>query len=64
MSKAADKFQRIYKNQSKDMRLSLMLDYEVIVKDPTDNIGRHIRKQGWTQQDLEEMLSLLRESLS
>ena len=41
-----------------------MLDYEVIVKDPTDNIGKHMRADGWTQQDLEEMLSLLQESLS
>ena len=41
-----------------------MLDYEVIVKDPTDNIGKHIREMGWTQDDLEEILSLLRESLS
>lgn len=40
-----------------------MLDYEVIVKDPADDIGRHIRKEGWTQADLEEILSLIRESL-
>ena len=62
-SKAQDKYERIYKNQSKDMRTTLLLDYEKIAKNPHDRIGRHMVKTGWTPEDIEEMINLLREGL-
>ena len=63
MSKVRDKFQRIYRNQSKESRLALLLDYEAIASDPKDRMGIHLRKEGWSQSDIEEMVSLIRESL-
>ena len=63
MSRAKDKYERIYKNQSKDMRTTLLLDYEKIAKNPHDRIGRHMVKTGWTPEDIEEMVSLLRQDL-
>jgi len=62
-SRAKDKYVRIYKNQSKIMRTALLLDYEQIAANPHDRIGRHLVKQGWTPEDIEEMVSLLREGL-
>jgi len=62
-SKAQDKYEKIYKNQSKDMRADLLLDYEQIAKNPHDRIGRHMVKSGWSPEDIDEMVELLREGL-
>jgi plasmid rolling circle replication initiator protein Rep len=62
-SKAQDKYERIYKNQSKAMRADLLLDYEQIAKNPHDRIGRHMVKSGWSPEDIDEMVELLREGL-
>ena len=63
MSRAKDKYERIYKNQSKAMRTVLLLDYEQIAANPHDRIGRHLVKEGWTPEDIEEMIELLRKDL-
>ncbi len=62
-SRAKDKYEKIYKNQSKAMRTALLLDYEQIASNPHDRIGRHLVKQGWTPEDIEEMVSLLSRDL-
>jgi plasmid rolling circle replication initiator protein Rep len=62
-TRAQDKYEKIYKNQSKDMKTELMLDYEQIVKSPHDRIGRHMVKEGWTSEDIQEMICLLRKDL-
>ena len=63
MSRAKDKYERIYKNQSKAMKTALLLDYEQIATNPHDRIGRHLVKEGWSTEDIEEMISLLRQDL-
>jgi hypothetical protein len=40
-----------------------MLDYEQIVKSPDDRIGRHMTKEGWTSEDIQEMICLLKKDL-
>ena len=62
-TKAQDKYERIYKNQSKAMKTALLLDYEQIATNPHDRIGRHLVKEGWSTEDIEEMISLLRQDL-
>ena len=62
-TKAQDKYERIYKNQSKAMKTALLLDYEQIAANPHDRIGRHLVKEGWSTEDIEEMISLLRQDL-
>ena len=62
-TRAQDKYERIYKNQSKGMRAVLLSDYEQIAQNPHDRIGRHMVKEGWTPEDIEEMIGLLRKDL-
>tara|TARA_R100000234_G_C4946614_1_gene155380 strand:+ start:63 stop:260 length:198 start_codon:yes stop_codon:yes gene_type:complete len=62
-TKAQDKYERIYKNQSKAMKVALLLDYEQIAQNPHDRIGRHLVKTGWTPEDIEEMISILRKDI-
>ena len=60
--KVEDKFKRIYKNQQTSERRAAMEDYEQLIAEP-NHPWRKSLYSNWTQEDLQYMVVLLRESL-
>ena len=60
--KVEDKFKRIYKNQQTSERRAAMEDYEQLIAEP-NHPWRVSLYSNWTQEDLQYMVVLLKESL-
>jgi len=60
--KVNNKFERIYKNQPKGERAKVLKDYEAMLSNPHDPWRISIYAS-WTDEELELMTNLLKESL-
>ena len=60
--KVEDKFTRIYKNQPKSERQEIIKDYERLIAEP-QHPWRISLYSHWSQEDLQYMVELLKESL-